>query len=147
MEEDRGIYICTGINGFGKAESRIELVVINPEDFPSISDTDISKLSEPVFSSETVRSTKDIIINPGASVSLLCSASGFPAPQLSWYKNNEHFRDSINLIGEEKLVSDYFSNKALSLVSVKCSPYHVADKAVILGDAAHAMVPFYGQGQ
>ena len=94
MEEDRGVYICTGINGFGKAESRIELVVINPEDFPSISDTDISKLSEPVFSSETVRSTKDIIINPGASVSLLCSASGFPAPQLSWYKNNEHFRDS-----------------------------------------------------
>merc|ERR1711992_31832 len=31
-------------------------------------------------------------------------------------------------------------------VSVKCSPYHVKDKAVILGDAAHAMVPFYGQG-
>lgn len=59
---------------------------------------------------------------------------------------NENFRDSINLIGEEKLVSDYFSNKALSLVSVKCSPYHVKDKAVILGDAAHAMVPFYGQG-
>ena len=60
---------------------------------------------------------------------------------------NENFQDSINLIGEEKLVSDYFSNKALSLVSVKCSPYHVKDKAVILGDAAHAMVPFYGQGQ
>ena len=94
QEEDRGVYVCTGINGFGKAESRIELVVINPEDFPSISDTDISKLSEPVFSSETVRTTKDIILNPGASVSLLCSASGFPAPQLSWYKNNEHFRDS-----------------------------------------------------
>ena len=93
-EEDRGVYICTGINGFGKAESKIELVVINPEDYPSISDTDISKLSEPVFSSETVRTTKDIILNPGASVSLLCSASGFPAPQLSWYKNNEHFRDS-----------------------------------------------------
>jgi len=59
---------------------------------------------------------------------------------------NENFRDSIELIGKEKLVSDYFSNRALSLVSVKCFPYHVADKAVILGDAAHAMVPFYGQG-
>ena len=58
----------------------------------------------------------------------------------------ENFRDSISLIGKEKLVSDYFSNKALSLVSLKCFPYHVADKAVILGDAAHAMVPFYGQG-
>ena len=60
---------------------------------------------------------------------------------------NENFRDSIKLIGQEKLVSDYFSNRALPLVSVKCSPYHVADKAVILGDAAHAMVPFYGQGK
>ena len=28
----------------------------------------------------------------------------------------------------------------------QCSPYHVKDKVVIMGDAAHAMVPFYGQG-
>merc|ERR1719468_1463138 len=58
----------------------------------------------------------------------------------------ENFRDSINLIGKEKLISDYFSNKALPLVSVKCNPYNVSGKAVIMGDAAHAMVPFYGQG-
>ena len=58
----------------------------------------------------------------------------------------ENFRDSINLIGREKLVSDFFSNRALPLVSVKCFPYHVTGKSVIMGDAAHAMVPFYGQG-
>merc|ERR1712128_335508 len=57
-----------------------------------------------------------------------------------------YFPDSIPLIGVERLVSDYFSNRALPLVSVKCSPYHVGDKALIMGDAAHAMVPFYGQG-
>lgn len=28
----------------------------------------------------------------------------------------------------------------------QCSPYHVEDKGLIMGDAAHAMVPFYGQG-
>ncbi|OPL33376.1 hypothetical protein AM593_00343, partial [Mytilus galloprovincialis] len=40
----------------------------------------------------------------------------------------------------------YQSSKALPMVSIKCSPYHVKDKVVIMGDAAHAMVPFYGQG-
>jgi len=59
---------------------------------------------------------------------------------------NDNFRDSIPLIGIERLVSDFFSNRALPLVSVKCSPYHVNDKSLIMGDAAHAMVPFYGQG-
>lgn len=28
----------------------------------------------------------------------------------------------------------------------QCRPYHVEDKALIIGDAAHAVVPFYGQG-
>lgn len=32
------------------------------------------------------------------------------------------------------------------MVSVKCSPYHIGDKCVLMGDAAHAVVPFYGQG-
>jgi kynurenine 3-monooxygenase len=58
----------------------------------------------------------------------------------------EHFRDAIPLIGKEKLVEDYFNNRALPLVSVKCFPYHVSSSALIMGDAAHAMVPFYGQG-
>jgi len=59
---------------------------------------------------------------------------------------NENFRDSIPLIGLEKLVTDFFANRALPLVSVKCNPYHVGGKSLIMGDAAHAMVPFYGQG-
>lgn len=35
---------------------------------------------------------------------------------------------------------------AQAMVSVKCSPYHIDDKCVLMGDAAHAVVPFYGQG-
>ncbi|XP_078590208.1 kynurenine 3-monooxygenase-like isoform X2 [Branchiostoma floridae x Branchiostoma japonicum] len=58
----------------------------------------------------------------------------------------EKFPDSVPLIGEESLKETYFRLPPLPLVSVKCSPYHVSDKAVIMGDAAHAMVPFYGQG-
>ena len=56
------------------------------------------------------------------------------------------FPDSIPLIGREKIILDYKKNPVGDLVSVKCSPYHYQDKCVIVGDAAHAMVPFYGQG-
>jgi len=44
------------------------------------------------------------------------------------------------------LTEDYFSNPTSSLVIVRCSPWNYKDKALLLGDAAHAIVPFYGQG-
>lgn len=56
-----------------------------------------------------------------------------------------YYPDSLPLIGRERLVKDYFATKPSGLVSIKCYPYQ-AGKAVIMGDAAHAMVPFYGQG-
>merc|ERR1712168_1540629 len=56
------------------------------------------------------------------------------------------FPDAIPMIGEKDLGKQVASSKALPMVSIKCSPYHYMDKAVIVGDAAHAMVPFYGQG-
>jgi kynurenine 3-monooxygenase len=58
----------------------------------------------------------------------------------------EHFNDAIPLIGEASLKSDFFSNPRGALVTVKASPHNYQDKSVIIGDAAHAMVPFYGQG-
>jgi kynurenine 3-monooxygenase len=57
----------------------------------------------------------------------------------------EHYPDAVPLIGKEKLVADFFGSKPSPLVSVKCGPYHTG-KSIIIGDAAHAMVPFYGQG-
>ena len=44
------------------------------------------------------------------------------------------------------LADDYFHNPTGSLVTVKCFPWSYKDKVCMLGDAAHAIVPFYGQG-
>lgn len=46
----------------------------------------------------------------------------------------------------DALKRDYFRLPAQAMVSVKCTPYHINDKCVLMGDAAHAVVPFYGQG-
>lgn len=50
------------------------------------------------------------------------------------------------LISPEELQAQFTQNPHLPLISIKCTPYHYGYSVVILGDAAHAMVPFYGQG-
>jgi len=45
-----------------------------------------------------------------------------------------------------QLAENYFKNPTGAMVTVKCSPWHVEGKALLLGDAAHAIVPFFGQG-
>jgi kynurenine 3-monooxygenase len=44
------------------------------------------------------------------------------------------------------LEDDFFNNPTSSLVTVKCYPWIREDKFALIGDAAHAMVPFFGQG-
>ncbi|XP_066248360.1 kynurenine 3-monooxygenase [Euwallacea similis] len=63
---------------------------------------------------------------------------------LSFFKTT--FPDAIPLMGEDTLKDFYFKTPPQSLVSIKCSQYHLGKKFMIIGDAAHAIVPFYGQG-
>ena len=57
---------------------------------------------------------------------------------------NEHFPDAVPLM--PTLVDDYKRNPTSSLVTIHCWPWHHGGKAALIGDAAHAIVPFYGQG-
>ncbi|EEQ29635.1 kynurenine 3-monooxygenase, mitochondrial precursor [Microsporum canis] len=53
---------------------------------------------------------------------------------------------SPELIPPEDLIEQFNTNPHLPLISLKSSPHHFGSSAVIAGDAAHAVVPFYGQG-
>jgi kynurenine 3-monooxygenase len=54
------------------------------------------------------------------------------------------FPDAVPLM--PTLASDYLANPSSSLVTIRCRPWHYAGRAVLVGDACHAVVPFYGQG-
>ena len=52
--------------------------------------------------------------------------------------------DTIDVI--PKLTEDFFKNPTSTLVTMKCFPWTFEDKVALIGDACHAIVPFYGQG-
>lgn len=56
----------------------------------------------------------------------------------------EKFPSALPLIPE--LQKDFFANPTGILGTVRCEPWHHGNKAVLIGDAAHAVVPFHGQG-
>jgi len=56
----------------------------------------------------------------------------------------KNFPDSIDVI--PKLAEDFFKNPTSTLVTMKCYPWTFEDKVALIGDACHAIVPFYGQG-
>lgn len=56
----------------------------------------------------------------------------------------ETFADAYELM--PTLIEDFFHNPTASLVTVRCYPWIREDRFALIGDAAHAIVPFFGQG-
>jgi len=72
------------------------------------------------------------------------SFANLKAPQDVQRHFQQHYPDAVPLM--PTLTDDYLRNPTSSLVTIRCSPWAVAGKVVLIGDAAHAIVPFFGQG-
>jgi len=61
-----------------------------------------------------------------------------------FYFFREEFPDAVPLM--PNLLEEFRTNPTGSLVTIRCAPWFYKDKVALVGDAAHAVVPFYGQG-
>ena len=61
---------------------------------------------------------------------------------LAFFK--EYFPDALDLIPD--LLENFRANPTSSLVTIRCNPWRYQEQVLLIGDASHAIVPFYGQG-
>jgi kynurenine 3-monooxygenase len=68
--------------------------------------------------------------------------AGEGAQATAWFA--ARFPDAAALLPD--LAQQWSANPTSDLATIRCAPFHFGSTAVLIGDAAHAVVPFYGQG-
>ena len=91
---DAGILVCKAVNGFGKEEIEINLIVIDPEDFPGLPPGELPDVSPPRLSLETDTAARRYERRPGEDLRIVCSASGRPEPEMIWHKNGHELLEN-----------------------------------------------------
>ena len=89
-KNDRGLYKCKGINGFGSAEVALELLVMAEEELEGLEQGDLEHLAPPAFLSAE---EAEVMQAEGEEVVLDCSVTGYPRPSILWYRGGALLRD------------------------------------------------------
>ena len=141
---DSGQYVCRGVNGFGSAEIVINLIVIDPAEYPELAEGELPELAPPALTQETINSREDYELRFGDSLTLSCSAVGKPLPTITWYKDGAEIlaynkvkrngrSDSelrlINLTGDE---SGVYSCAAENLAGIVRKEYRLAVRTAVV---------------
>jgi len=92
---DSGRFICKGINGFGKEEIQIDLIIIDPADFPGLPDGELPQVTPPAFTTETLTARDSFHKKPEETLRISCGALGKPEPHITWYKNGHELLENV----------------------------------------------------
>ncbi|MEM7353040.1 MAG: NAD(P)/FAD-dependent oxidoreductase [Acidobacteriota bacterium] len=90
--------------------------------------------------------------NPDGSFNCICSMPATGDPSFAQLKSAEQvqtmfaerFPDALALM--PTLIDDFLNHPTSTFVTTRTSPWYDSDRVVLVGDACHTVVPFYGQG-
>ena len=93
-KSDSGKFLCKGINGFGKEKIEIDLIVIDPEDFPGLEEGELPDVAPPHWSQDMQSVQENYQRRQEDTLKISCSAGGKPEPEIVWYKNGHEMLEN-----------------------------------------------------